>query len=291
MMQAVAILGAGEHGATLARRMAERALARRIVLVDADEGRARGKALDLMQSGPVEGYDVHLEGAGALDAATRWDAVCVASPEDGLEAEAAPQARALLPLLAGSPDALVIVTTGRPAGLLEALCSQGLRRERTLGSAALAVAGALRHHLAVALEAQPGEVALTVLGAPPDLWVVPRGTVSVAGLPVDLLSPVALRRALQAVSARTLGPVALAAAGAEILSALMGSTPRVLPVVARLEGEYGHRGPVLAVPARLGGGRLQSVVEVPLEPVERVAFDNAAERTFASLARRARSRD
>ena len=65
-MRNVAILGAGDLGATLARRLAERELARRIVLVDPDEGRARGKALDLAQSGPVEPYDVAIEGAASL---------------------------------------------------------------------------------------------------------------------------------------------------------------------------------------------------------------------------------
>ncbi|MGH2897620.1 MAG: hypothetical protein ACRDMZ_03025, partial [Solirubrobacteraceae bacterium] len=164
--------------------------------------------------------------------------------------------------------------------------SQGRKRDRVLGSASLATAGALRRHLAADLDAQPREVCLTVLGAPPDLVVVPRGSVSVSGIPVDLLSPVALRRALAAVGARSLGPVALAAAGARVLRALSGTDATVLPVVARLEGEYGHRGPVVAVPARLGGGRLQSVVELPLDPVERVAFDNAAERSVAGAQRR-----
>ena len=112
------------------------------------------------------------------------------------------------------------------------LTSQGRKRDRVLGSASLAVAGALRRHLANDLEAQPREVCLTVLGA------------------------------------------------------LSGSAATVLPVITRLEGEYGHRGPVVAVPARLGRGRLQSVVEVPLDPVERVAFDNAAERSVAGTQRR-----
>jgi malate dehydrogenase len=288
MMQAVAVLGAGDLGATLVRRIAERSLARRVVLVDSDEGRAKGKALDLVQSGPVEGYDVRIEGAATLDAQARWDAVLVADPEDAKDADAVARARALLPLLAGSPDALVLVATNRPAALVEALCAQGLRRDRVLGTAALAVVGAVRRHLALDLDVQPGEVALTVLGAPPDLLVVPRGSVTVAGVPVDILSPVALRRAVQAVAARHLGPVALAAAGAQVLAALSASGPKVLSVVARLEGEYGHRGPVLAVPARLGGGRLHSVVEIPLDPVERVAFDNAAERTFTARGTRSR---
>jgi malate dehydrogenase len=286
LLQSVAVLGAGDLGATLARRIAEQELARRVVLVDPDEGKAKGKALDLMQSGPVEAYDVTIEGAAQLDGAKTWDAVLFADPADLPDAEAVARAREILPLLASSPDTIVLVTGNRPAALVEALTSQGLKRDRVLGTASLAVAGALRRHLAHDLEAQPREVCLTVLGAPPDLVVVPRGSVSISGLPVELLSPVALRRALAAVGARSLGPVALAAAGARVLDALSGSAVSVLPVVTRLEGEYGHRGPVVAVPARLGHGRLHSVVEVPLDPVERVAFDNAAERSVAGGQRR-----
>lgn len=286
MLQAVAVLGAGDLGATLARRLAELGLARRVVLVDADEGKAKGKALDLMQSGPVEGYDVSIEGAAALDASPTWDAVLFADPADSPEADAVARAREVLPLLANSPDAIILVTGNRPAALVEALTAQGRKRDRVLGTASLAVAGALRRHLAADQEAQPREVCLTVLGAPPDLVVVPRGSVSISGLPLELLSPVALRRALSAVGTRGLGPVALAGAGARVLGALSGSASTVLPVITRLEGEYGHRGPVVAVPARLGRGRLLSVVEVPLDPVERVAFDNAAERSFAGAQRR-----
>jgi malate/lactate dehydrogenase len=76
--------------------------------------------------------------------------------------------------------------------------------------------------------------------------------------------------------------VALATAAARVLAAVFGSVPTVLPVFAHLEGEYGHRRAALAVPARLGRGRLESIVEVPLDTVDRTAFDNLAERAFAA---------
>jgi malate/lactate dehydrogenase len=72
--------------------------------------------------------------------------------------------------------------------------------------------------------------------------------------------------------------VALAAAAARVVGALQGSRASVLSVFALLQGEYGHRGVALAVPARLAAGRVESVVEAPLEPVDRVAFDDAAQR-------------
>jgi malate/lactate dehydrogenase len=72
--------------------------------------------------------------------------------------------------------------------------------------------------------------------------------------------------------------VALAAAAARVVRALGASDATVLPVFVVLAGEYGHRGRALAVPARLGHGRVLAVVELPLDPVDRVALDNAAGR-------------
>jgi hypothetical protein len=129
-----------------------------------------------------------------------------------------------------------------------------------------------------------------VLGVPPHGLLAPQASLTAGGAPVAALRPAALRQALSSVAARTPGPAALAAAAARVLHALAGSRASVLPAVVCLDGEYGHRGPALAVPARLAGGRLQAVVEVPLEPVERVAFDTLAERRLAAagLARRRR---
>jgi malate/lactate dehydrogenase len=106
------------------------------------------------------------------------------------------------------------------------------------------------------------------------------------GTPVDRISPVALRRALGAVTGRTPGPYSLAVAAVRLLRAASGTVASALPVVAVLQGEYGHRGVAVAVPARVGEGRLLSVLEVALEPVDRIAFDNAAERRFSAHARR-----
>src|SRR5207247_952578 len=176
-LHSIAILGAGELAATLARRIAEEELARRVILVDADEPRARGKALDIAQSGPVEGFDVQVEAAVNLAAAGAFDALAIADP--------------------------------------------------------------------------------------PELVVSPRESACVAGVPVDRLSPVALRRAMAGLAGRMPGPVALAAAAARVLRALGGSRPSMLGVLVSLQGEYGHRGVAVAVPARLAAGRVESVVEVP----------------------------
>ncbi len=277
-MRNVAILGAGDLGATLARRLAERELARRIVLVDPDDGRARGKALDLAQSGPVEAYDVAIEGAASLDLAGAPDLVVVADPP-ALDEGPLPPARAaawIEPLVPRLGAATLLVARAGALALLEAAVERGLARDRVLASAPLAFAGALRHRLAQELDVGGTEVRVSVLGVPPANAVVPRGSATAGGVPID--SPVALRRALEGAARRTLGPVALAAAAARVAAALSGSRPAALTIGAVLNGEYGHRGVAMAVPARVAAGRVRSVVEIPLDPVDRVALDNAAAR-------------
>jgi malate dehydrogenase len=278
MMHTVAVVGAGELGATLARRLAEADQARRVILLDGDEGRARGKALDILQAGPVEGFDAWVEGAAAT-AVPAADAVVIADPAEleagRLPSDAAALLERVLPALAaGGP---LVVAGGHP-GVLEQAVKKGLPRERVVGSAPIALAAAVRRHAANEAQGRPSDVALTVLGRPPADLVTPRDGATLGGLPLDRVSASALRRALGAVRGRWPGPVALATAAARALAVLDAADPVVLPVLAVLAGEYGHRGRAVAVPARLGRGRILAVVEVDLAPVDRVAFDNAAGR-------------
>ena len=282
-MRTVAILGAGDLAATLARLIAEAELARCVVLVDANEGRAKGKALDIAQSGPVEGFDARVEACASLEAVVDPDVVVVADPDDLADAvllstRGAERIAGWLPAVG---KGTLVVAGPHPSPLVEAAVAKGFPRDRVLGSSPVAAAAALRRRLSAELRVEPREIAVTVLGLPPAQLLAPQATATVAGLPVDKVSPLAFRRALTALHGRAAGPVALAAAALRVLQALEGSRATVLPVVARLDGEYGHRRVALAVPARLRSGRIESVVEVSLDPVDRVAFDNAADRRAA----------
>jgi malate dehydrogenase len=275
MPDTIAVIGAGELGATLARRLAGGEISRRILLVDADEGRARGKALDILQSGPVDGFDSHVEGA-SLDALGEVDLAVIADPgvldAGRLPSEAADIVDRARASLGRRP---LVVAGGHPA-VVEMAVERGHPRDRVVGSAPVAIASAVRRQLAAALEAGARDVAATVMGSPPGRLLLPRGTALVGGLPVDRLAPAAARTALARVEGRWPGPVALAAAAASVVRALRSADPSVLPVLVTLAGEYGHRGRALAVPARLAHGRVLGVVELELDPVDRVAFDNAA---------------
>lgn len=279
-MTTIAILGAGDLGGSIARCLADRDCAARIVLVDPDEGRARGKALDILEAGPVEGSDTRVEGCAGLTDAGTADVVVVAdtpelAPHETASHRVGDFMRALVGLV-GKGTLLVARADGPP--LVEAAVRKGLRRERVLGSAPLALCAALRRRLAAEVGAEPREVTAVLLGLPPDALALPRESASVGGVPIDRLWPVACRRALDAVRGRSLGPSSLAAAAARVLQALAGPRPTVLPVFAMLDGEYGHRDLALAVPAGVGPRGLESVLELPLDPVDRVVLDGAAQR-------------
>jgi len=282
-VKTAAIIGAGDLGATLARRIAEAELARCVVLVDPNEGRAKGKALDIAQSGPVEGFDARVEAAATLEAVVAPDVVVIADPDDLADAvllstRGAERIAAWLPTMG---KATLLVAGPHPSPLVETAVAKGFPRDRVLGSAPVAAAAALRRRLSTELQVEPREIAVTVLGLPPSQMVVPQAAVTVAGVPVEKVSASAFRRALGSLGGRPPGPVALAAAALRVLRALEGDRTTVLPVVAQLDGEYGHRRVALSVPARLRSGRIESVVEVALDPVDRVAFDNAADRRRA----------
>jgi malate/lactate dehydrogenase len=137
--------------------------------------------------------------------------------------------------------------------------------------------------LAAELEVAPREVFATVMGLPPGSLFVPQGTATAGGVLVERLSAVALRRATEAVTGRLPGPVALATAAVRVVEALTRQRPSALSVVAALDGEYEHRGIALAVPGLVASGGLRAVVQAALEPVDRVAFDNAARRRYAAF--------
>ncbi len=264
-MKTVAIVGANELGATLARVLADREQARRILLVDPEASRAQGKALDLMQSGPVERSDTWLEGVASLTGSV--DAIVIADPTElaGADVTALRQAdfmRSLAPHLGSAP---LVIADARPAPLVAAALERGVPADRVMGSAPVAWSAALRRLLAEELKVEPSAIAAVAAGSPPDF--VPLG-VTLGGAPLTAAGLSALGRAVERLKATRFGPVSLAAAAARTLRALAGSRPSVLPLVVR--------GP--ALPARVAAGRVLGPLDLELSPRERMLLDNAAER-------------
>jgi len=284
-MLTVVILGASEHGATLARRLAGRELASRIVLVDSDEGKARGKALDIRQSGPVDRFDADVEGAADAGAVDAPEVLVVADAPEMTEGLVAGET--LARLVSKIKPRVIVVAAPRAAAALDAVVASGFPANRIAGSAPVAVASAIRRRLAAALDVEVSAITLALLGLPPDVIVVPHASASVGGAPIEQLRPSAVRQAVQELAGRTPGPIALAAAAMQVIAALISPRTTVLPVLARGDAAFGLGRATIALPRRIGGWRVGEAVEVALEPYERVALENAAEGRFHAAGRAA----
>jgi malate dehydrogenase len=285
-VRSVNILGAGELGATLAHRLALSERFRRIALVDPDVGKARGKALDMAQCGPIEHFDVSIEAHESLEAAPAADCLVIGDPPELAGPGGAKRAADLARVVAAAVDRGPVVVAPAELGpaLVEA-AARSLDRNRVVGSAPVAFAAATRRRLASQLGLAVDAIAAVPMGLPPAHAFVPYGSATLAGVPLEKLQPLSTRPALESMRSRVLGPVSLAHAASRVLEALWGARPSTLPVFAVLQGEYGQRGVALAVPARLCGGRIEAIVEFELEPVDRVAIDTAAEQRRRAVER------
>jgi malate dehydrogenase len=299
----VAIVGAGQVGATTAHLLALKGLAD-LTLIDVVDGLAQGKALDLAQAAPVEGFAVRVRGTTDYGAMAESRLVIITaglsrkpgmSRDDLLAANAAivgPIAERIAVL---APQAIVLVVTN-PLDLMVSLALERTRfaRARVMGMAGVLDSARLRAFVAERLQVAPGEVEAMVLGSHGDLMVPLRGSIRVRGRPVaEQLSPEELERLLQRTKdggAEVVGLLkqgsafyAPASAVVEMAAAILGDARRVLPVCTRLEGEYGLRGVCLGVPAQLGKGGIERIVETELTPQERALLAAAAEQVREGL--------
>ena len=278
-MTTVCIIGAGELGGAVAHALARGERVGRVVLIDAAGSVAAGKALDIQQSGAVEGFHTQLSGTDDVTRVTACD-VCVVADRAGSAGEwrgeeAQVMMTRLAPYLADAP----LVFAGPAQGdVIAALVREGgARRERLIGSAPVAYAAAVSAIVAMEARCAPGEVNLTVLGAPPSGFVIPWSEASIGGYALErVLSQVQLTR-LDARVARLWppGPYALGLAAARVAEAILTSSRRAFSVLAMLGGEFGVRGRVGALPALLSTTGIVHARVPTLSTRERVQLDTA----------------
>jgi malate dehydrogenase len=278
-MPRVAIIGAGEIGGAAAHLLARRDLVRSITLID-EKGRiAEGKALDIAEAAPIERFATELSGSRDLSAAGGARIVVLADRVDGGEWQGA-DGLLLLKQLTQIASRAVVVCAG--AGQRE-LVDRGVRdlgfpHARLLGSAPEALAGGARALVALAVNGSPQEVALSVLGVPPDHTVIPWSDATVAGFALTRLVDEPSRRRLVArISALwPPGPYALAAAAIKVIEAIVGGSRRTASCfVAPDPFEAGTHTRTGAMPIRLGAAGIVDVVLPPLDAIEKIALDNA----------------
>lgn len=292
----VTVVGAGQVGATTAHLLALKGLAS-ITLIDIVEGLAQGKALDIAQSAPVEGFAGLVRGTTDYGAMVGSRLVIITaglarkpgmSREDLLAANANIVGPIAERLAKTAPEAVVIVVTN-PLDLMVALTLQrtGFPRHRVMGMAGVLDSARLRAFLAQRLQVPPADIQAMVLGSHGDLMVPLKSSITVQGQPVAArVSADELERLFQRTRDGGAEIVALlkqgsafyapASGAVAMAQAILRNTHEVLPVCAWLQGEYGLRDVCIGVPAQLGSSGIERVVELPLTPEEGAALAQAA---------------
>jgi malate/lactate dehydrogenase len=276
----VCIIGAGELGGAVAHALARGGRVQRVIIIDDAAGVASGKALDIQQAGAIEGGHTRLEGSKDLSLAV-GAAVCIIADRSGRTSsewqgdEGLSMVRQLVGYLGDSP--LVFGGSLQSELVLAAARELHIRRERLIGSAPEALAGAVKSMVAIEAQCSPTEIGLTVLGAPPRGLVVPWSEASIAGHALErVLTQVQLSR----IEGRVAhlwppGPHALGLAAARVAEAVLSSSRRTFSVLTLLGGEFGARGRVGILPTILSNQGIVATRVPALNTRERVQVENA----------------
>jgi malate dehydrogenase len=284
-------------GGTTAQRLAERDYAD-VVLVDIVEGLPQGKALDIQEAGPIEGYDTVLTGTNGYAETRGSDLVVITSGiarkpgmsrDDLLKTNAAIVRQVTKEIKASSPDAILIVVSN-PLDAMVTLAHNvaGFPKQRVIGMAGVLDSARYRTFIAEELGVAVEDVHAFVLGGHGDTMVpLPRYS-TVAGIPLPALLA---QNRIDAIVERTRNGgaeivqllktgsayYAPSAAIAEMVDAILLDKKRVLPCAAYLEGEYGISGIFLGVPCVLGAGGLEKVIQIELTAAEKAELERSAE--------------
>ncbi|MBI3976421.1 MAG: malate dehydrogenase [Armatimonadetes bacterium] len=289
----VSIIGAGAVGTATAHWLAQKGIAD-IVLTDIVEGLPQGKALDIQQSGPIAGFDVHLTASSTGYDETAGSAVVVITAgiprkpgmtrEQLIDTNTGILRQVIDQVVPRSRDAVIIILTN-PLDAMTYLAYKvsGLPRERVLGQSGALDTTRFRTFLAMELGVSVRDVDALVIGAHTDKDMVPLASLAtVRGIPVQTLLSA---ERLEAVVARTRrggaeitelmkqsGFTAAGAALVEMIEAVLLDRRRVIPCSVYLDGEYGERDLCIGVPVVVGFGGMERILEAPLSDAERAAF-------------------
>jgi len=300
----ISIIGAGFVGATAAHWAAEKELGD-IVLVDIIEGLPQGKALDLFEASPIEGFDSKVIGTNGYEETKDSDVVIITSGvprkpgmsrEDLLEINKKIVESVVSEVVSRSPQAILIVVTN-PLDTMTYLAYKrsGFPRERVMGMAGVLDTARFRAFIAMELGVSVEDIQALLLGGHGDEMVpLPRYT-TVSGIPLSQLLPketidrlvdrtrkgggeiVNLLKTGSAFYAPSAGVIQMA-------EAILKDKKRILPCCAYLNGEYGLRDICFGVPVKLGAKGIESIIEVELTEEEKLLVAKSAESVRKSIA-------
>ena len=275
----VVILGASELGGTLAHILARSESASIVRLVD-DAGQvAAGKALDIMQAAPVEGFATRVSGHTDLAAPLAGHVIVLADRVRGGE-WLGDDALLMLKRLRGAADSgrVVICAGASQREIVErGVLELGYPREKLFGTAPEAFAAALRAIVAIEANGSPRDVALNVLGVPPAQIVIPWDEATIGGSQATFVLDQATRRRIAArvVPLWPPGPIALAAAAAKAIQSVFGGSRQSVCAFIAPDHSAGRRFKTAALPVRLGPHGVARVEDLGLSAHDRIALENA----------------
>ncbi|NBO65665.1 MAG: malate dehydrogenase [Acidobacteria bacterium] len=292
----ITVVGAGNVGATAAHWLVSKELGD-VVLVDILEGMPQGKALDLAQAGPIEGYDSVLVGANDYQATAGSDVVVITSGiarkpgmsrDDLLNTNAGIVGSVTEQIARTSPNAIIIVVSNPLDAMAQvAFKRSGFPKNRVIGMAGVLDSARMRCFLAEALNVSVENVTAFVLGGHGDTMVpLPRYS-TCAGIPVTELLP---KEQLEAIVRRTASGgaeivnllktgsayYAPSAAAVEMVEAILKDKKKILPCAVYLEGEYGINGLFVGVPVKLGASGVEEIIQINLTTEERASLHKSA---------------
>lgn len=292
----VTIVGAGMVGGSVAQILATRNYAD-LVLVDIVEGLPQGKALDIMEAGPVLGYSTRLTGTNGYEETAGSDVVVVTSGvarkpgmsrDDLLRTNMGIIKSVTEQIVKQSPEAILVVVSNP----LDAMChvafdTAGFPRERVIGQAGVLDSARFRTFIAMELGISMEDVTAFVLGGHGDSMVPLSRYATVSGIPIGELIPADRIREIEKRTASGGGEIvsllktgsaytAPAASVVDMVDAIMLDKHRILPASVLLQGEYGINNLFVGVPIKLGAAGVEQVIELKLDSDELQALRKSA---------------
>ncbi|HMS24849.1 MAG TPA: malate dehydrogenase [Acidimicrobiia bacterium] len=301
----ITVVGAGFYGSTTVQRIAEANYADELVMVDILEGKPQGLALDMMQSRSIEDFDTRIIGTNSYEETTGSD-ICVItaglprkpgmSRMDLLEVNAKIVSEVTQSLSTASPNAILVVVSN-PLDEMTALAAKvsGFAPEKVMGQAGMLDTARFKHNVAEVTGARPQDIVALTLGSHGETMVPVPSQVTVNGKPLaDVMNAEEIEAAVQRtrdggaeiVEFLKTGSAyyAPSAAAAKMVHAIATDAKAEMPVCAFVSGQYGISDVYLGVPAIIGAGGVEKVVELDLASDEREALVAAADAVRAKQA-------
>ena len=297
MRNKITVVGAGNVGATCAQRIAEKGNAD-VVLVDIIEGLPQGKGLDMLQCGPILGFDSRVVGTNSYELTADSDIVVITSgvprkpgmSRDDLLLTNMKIVKGVTESIVKYSPRCIIIMVANP---LDAMVQLALKvskfpRNRVFGQSGILDTARFRTFVAQELDVSVEDVFACVLGGHGDTMVPITRLSTVGGIPITELLPAETIKKIVDRTVKGGGEIvallktgsafyAPSAATVQMVDAILLDKKQILPCAAYLEGEYGIRGLVVGVPAKLGKNGIERIIVIRLTPEENAALEKSAE--------------